>query len=99
MVNERRPLPSFREMDPEVTLKLLEGHKDILTPMAAREEDAARSFSCPRCGGSACDLVVDRDRPFTSGSILPNRSMRCRGCRTEVDPRSGIVLRFTGEPG
>jgi hypothetical protein len=76
-----------------VVLKMLEGHVDILTPLAKKEEALFRNTTCPVCSGSDHDAVVDRNRPFSKGMPLPNKVLRCRGCSSEFDPYSGIVTK------
>lgn len=70
-------------------------HQDILTAEATKEETFFRHARCPKCREADTEAFVDPKRPFLSGSILPNRHLRCIRCGTEFDPYSGLILKAT----
>lgn len=81
----------FREMDPEAARKLLDGHTDVITPAVKQEQEHIGKASCPKCLSGGVQARVDSKRPFTQGSILPNKLLHCLQCGTEFTP-SGIIL-------
>jgi hypothetical protein len=96
---------NFREMDPAKILEILEEtdekgvrvYRDILTPLATKEQAVFRHSPCPGCGGTGHEPFVDPNRPFIQGNLLPNKRLRCSACRTEFDPFSGLITRVTDE--
>ena len=84
-------MPAFREMDPEVIRKALEGQEDVLTPMAKKEEAFFRNTSCPVCGSRNHEEFLNTANPFTAGVPLPNKFLRCLQCQSEFDPHSNLV--------
>jgi hypothetical protein len=88
---------AFKEMDPEVVWTLLEGHKDILTPMTKKEELFFKHMTCPTCKSSSLQAFINASSPFSAQSPLPNRLLRCLSCQTEFDPNSGIITKVTAE--
>ena len=78
-------------MDPEVVLKLLEGHKDVLTP-AAEEQERIYGRSCPRCGG-ACRRLASFHSMHTGQDPLPRFYLQCMACHEEFDPETGLTLK------
>jgi hypothetical protein len=90
---------SFKELDPQEIRKLLEAkdengnllYPDVLTPMAKQEEAVFKNSVCPKCGSGATAAILNSSRPFTPGSPLPNRILRCVVCSTEFDPRTGLI--------
>lgn len=94
---------NFRELDPEAVRRLLDArdengkklYEDVLTPLVAKEQAFFRTSACPRCQASALEAVVNAARPFTPGSPLPNKVLRCLMCKTEFDPYTGLVTSAT----
>lgn len=89
----------FKELDPEVVRKALEGEVDILTPMVKKEEAFFRNQVCPVCDSTSSEAFLNASNPFTAGSPLPNKRLRCLDCKTEFDPYSRLVTRTTVESG
>ena len=83
---------AFKELDPEVIRKALEGQEDVLGSEAKKEQALFRNTSCPNCGAYEHEQVLNAKRPFTPGSPLPNKTLRCMPCQTEWDPFSGIIV-------
>jgi len=82
----------LKPLDPQITLKLLEGRKDIITPLAAEREKFYRAQHCPRCGGNATTKTGNPHKLFVEGEALPRFQLRCDNCSCLFDPFSGIVL-------
>ena len=80
-------------LDPEVALKLLEGHKDVITGAAERREKFYGSQSCPRCGGS-CRKTGDFRTMFTGDEPLAKFHLECLACGEVFDPHSGLIVRM-----
>lgn len=85
---------SLRLLDPQVTLKLLEGHKDVITPLATRREEFYQSQTCPQCLGNSFKKTGDARFMFRSGEALPRYWLECSGCGCLFDPHSGLVIRM-----
>lgn len=89
---------SFKELSLEEIRAILDSkdtegnpiYVDVLTPLMNKEEDLFRASSCPKCK-SAGTPILDSHRPFTQGSPLPNKLLRCLACSTEFDPRTGLI--------
>lgn len=90
-------MPKFEPLHPDVIRKLLEGQEDVLSPLAEKENVLFKNSRCPGCGAYEHERSVDARRPFTPGSPLANKILRCLSCRAEFDPTTGQVLR-AGEP-
>ena len=83
----------FKPLTEEEIWKLLEGHKDILTPLAKKEEAFLRASFCPLCKATAPVPFVDPLRPFVSGNPLPNKLLRCITCEAEFSPYTGLITK------
>ena len=81
----------FKEMDPQIALKLLEGHQDILTQQAEAHERFYANQSCPRCGGG-CRRIGDLRTMFKEGEALPRYLLECLACSCVFDPHTGMIL-------
>ncbi len=86
-------MPAYKEMDPEVVRKLLEGHTDVLTPEAQKEQSIFRNSPCPLCKSYASNSQINPQRPWTPGSVLPNKILVCLQCNAEWDPFTGLILK------
>jgi hypothetical protein len=71
----------FETLKEEDTKKLLEGHRDILTPMVKAQHERLSQQSCPSCGGRL-ELSL-APRPFTANSPLPRYIGKCLSCKDE----------------
>jgi RNase P subunit RPR2 len=83
----------FKELDPEVARRAVEGHEDILTPARERNSELYESFTCPRC---KCSLTEEYDArtAFTHGSIVPKAVLVCGNCTYRIDPHTNVVINF-----
>jgi hypothetical protein len=92
-------VPRFKELDPEKIRSILDAkdekgeklYPDVLTPLAEREAELFKNSPCPKCQVYSATPVLNTHRPFSPGSPLPNRIMRCTVCGTEFDPRTGLI--------
>ena len=80
-----------KHMDPVIIRKLLEGHRDVLTPAAEQSERYYAAQSCPRCGGS-CRRMGDLSTMFKEDQLLPQFYLECLACGCVFEPQSGLVL-------
>jgi Zn ribbon nucleic-acid-binding protein len=78
---------------PEITMKLLEGHEDILTPAAVERERFYTTQSCPRCGGR-CRKIGDFRTMWHRGEILPRFYLECLACGCEFNPHNGMIVKL-----
>lgn len=84
---------ALKEMDPDKIRELLKGHVDVLTPLANKEAEMIKSASCPNCGLTEVQPMLDRGRPFSPGALLPNKVLHCLNCKTEFDPKNNIITK------
>lgn len=89
----------FIEMDPDVIRKILEGQKDILTPLAEQREARYRRLTCPCCQSNDLKPVArtNSDGEIVVDGIIPHHRFECRVCDCYWDPETDLVLR-TGNP-
>lgn len=81
-------------MDPELVLKAIEGHKDILTPEAGHLESLYRGFSCPRCK-CALQKEFDGRHIFSDQDVMvPRALLRCSNCRYLVNPHNNMIIEY-----
>jgi hypothetical protein len=85
----------FKELDPELARKAIEGYTNELAPEAASLEAFYRQFRCPRCKG-ACQKETVPGHVFSDPSTLVPRScLRCTACTCLFDPHTGLVVELT----
>jgi nitrite reductase/ring-hydroxylating ferredoxin subunit len=82
---------ALEQLDPEITLKLLEGYKDTISQAAQEREQFYQSQSCPHCGGNAFHKEAG-SKLFRDGEPLPRYLLRCANCDCVFDPFTGIQL-------
>lgn len=88
---------SLEFMNPEVAKKLLEGQRDVMTPLSEDREKFYASQTCPRCGGN-CRKLGNYHTMYTGDDALPKFYLQCLACGEEFDPHTGIILK-TGNVG
>lgn len=79
-------------MDPQIALKLLEGHKDVISPLQEEREKFYRGQTCPGCGGNAFTKTGDSRLLFRHQEPLPRYLLQCDNCDCVFDPHTGIQL-------
>ena len=82
----------LKPADPRITMKLLEGRKDLLGPLAEARRAFYDSQRCIRCGGTAFTRIADSKTMFAPDDPLPRYLLKCRDCECLFDPHSGILL-------
>jgi hypothetical protein len=90
-IEYRGLMPSFKEMDPDLIQSLLEGRKDALQAEVNKEEAFFRACVCPRCGDFRHETRLNTKTPFTPGSPLARKVLKCSNCMTEFDPYTGLI--------
>ena len=82
----------FKELDPELHLKAIEGYRDELTPEANKMEAFYQANrKCKRCG----DMLrkeVDARTAWTGEGMLAKALLRCDTCGFLLEPFSGVIL-------
>jgi hypothetical protein len=87
----------FKELDPELHLKLIEGYTDELSPEAKSLELFYRLHSrCKRCG-ELMQKEFDGRTAWESDDAMPHALLRCTNCGMLLEPFTGLVL-DTGSP-
>lgn len=85
---------TFKELDPEIARKAIEGHQDILTPEADRLEQLYKSKCCPRCL-SELHKEFSARHVFADQSVsVPRALLRCGICSYLLDPHSNLVVEY-----
>lgn len=85
----------FKEMDPELVLKAIEGYENELEPAKKVQDAFYRQIRCVRCGSGHLEkhfLGVGHSFNAEAGELLPRHGMRCTVCKCVFDPHSGLVV-------
>jgi len=86
-------MPAFKEMDPELVTKLLEGYENELGPATTKLEAFYRQFKCPKCSGHMNKHFISVQHAFGDEELpIPRSGLKCLTCDLIVDPHSGILL-------
>lgn len=87
----------FKEMDPELAWRAIEGHENVLTPEADKLDTFYKTFSCPRCK-TPLNKEFDPRHMYADNSVMNARALlRCMGCRYLIDPHNNMVIEY-GDP-
>jgi len=89
----------YKELDPLLAWKLIEGHQNVLEGPAESQEAFYRQFECPRC---RIPLQKEFDSRHTfpswgtedSDHVIGRALLRCDNCRYLVDPHTNVVLEY-----
>lgn len=86
-------MPVFKEMDPELIWRAIEGYTDEITPAVKTRDAFYRQFRCPRCD---CELNKEFDvrTCFNGEDIAPKAQLRCPNCSYLVEPHTNVVIEF-----
>lgn len=87
----------YKPLPPGVAKKLIEGHTDVLTPLANARTYRITESQCPRCHG-AMTQKLHATFAFTQDDPLPRTVAVCKDCGYTVDPVTNLVL-DVGRPG
>lgn len=82
----------FRELDPDLCRKAVEGYTDTLSDAANKLEVFYRHHRCPHCRGELKKEYSTTHAFSDPSSIVPRALLRCTGCRYLKDPFSSIVV-------
>jgi rubredoxin len=83
----------YKEMDPALTRRLLEGYQDELTPAAKAQDDFYSTFHCPRCKGGLTK-EFDARTAFSADGVIPKALLRCPTCRFLIDPHTRLIVEY-----
>ena len=87
----------FKEMDPRLVAKAIEGYSDELGAESNRQQAFYRQKSkCPRCG-EVMQKEFDVRTAHESDDLLPRALLRCSNCGCLIDPHTNLVVE-TGSP-
>lgn len=86
----------FKELDPGVAMRMVEGYQDDLSTEARVQDAFYRQFQCPNCNVEL-QREIDAKTCFRGGSLLPKALLRCGLCGYLIDPNTRIVL-SSGNP-
>ena len=67
----------YKELDPELVRKMIEGYEDALTPEAKGLEALYRQFSCPRCREELQKEFDSRHVYSNPDSLVGRALLRC----------------------
>ena len=86
-------MPIFKEMDPNLAAKLIEGYENVLDPERRKLEAFYRQFKCPKCKGNMIKHFLSIQHSFGDPDIpVPRSGLKCMACNLTIDPHSGIVV-------
>lgn len=89
---------SFKELDPELAWKAIEGYVNELAPEQQAADAFYRQFRCKRCSGSCRKEILNSVHAFSDpNSLVPRSVLRCLSCECLFDPHTGILLEM-GNP-
>lgn len=81
----------FKTLDPDVIMKALEGHGNVLKDEVEKQEEFFRDLTCVKCGSSVTPFL-DSTALFKDGQNLPNYLVRCESCGCEFEPYSKVEI-------
>lgn len=83
----------FKELDPEICWKAIEGYQNELAPEQKALDAFYRQHVCKRCGSTCRKEVLNARHAFADPETLVPRSvLRCTRCECLFDPHTGIIL-------
>lgn len=82
----------FKEMNPEDVWRTLAKHPNVISEEVKKTNEYFSKLSCAYCGGS-CRPIVNTDKLFDSGFILPNFIAECNDCEAQFTPYTSIEIR------
>lgn len=82
----------FKEMNPDDVWRLISAHPNVISEEVKKSEMYFSNLSCPYCGGG-CHPVVNSEKLFDDGSILPNFIAECNDCESQFTPYTKIEVR------
>lgn len=85
-------MPSFKQMDPEIALQLLEGYENELEPEQKGLDAFYRQFRCPRCKGPCQKAFLGAEHAFGGDTAVPRSGLQCQLCDCVFDPHTGLIV-------
>ena len=85
-------MPRFKELDPVLAAKAIEGYTNELAPAAKALDAFYRQFRCQRCGGKCNKETVPNHAFSDPDTLVPRSCLRCPTCNCLFDPHSGLLL-------
>ena len=82
----------LKPANPLVILKLLEGRKDVIGPLAKARDEFYQSQSCIRCGGNSLIKKANAATLFHANDPIPRYLLECQDCECTFDPHTGLLL-------
>lgn len=76
-------MTKFNELDPAEVLKHLANQPNILKSFIDRDREKVKVAICPKCGSDKNQVSLDVKNPFSAGSPLPNKILKCSNCLCE----------------
>jgi hypothetical protein len=86
----------FKELDPVLALKIVEGYINELEPANKALDAFYRQFKCKRCGGPCRKEFVPGHMYADPDSLVARACLRCPNCKLLFDPHSGILVEIGG---
>ena len=91
-------MPTFRELDPDQALRMMEGCENVLLP-AYQEQEKLYNASCPACGGPCLKEFLSLKHALPQGALVPRSGLKCEKCGCVFDPHSGVIIKATRSDG
>lgn len=82
---------AYKEMDPELIRKLLEGQENVIAPAVEKEQAFLQSVPCPSCGKYETQAKMNIKHPFSRGNLLTNKVLECLACKAEFEPHTRVI--------
>lgn len=83
---------NYKELDPTIAAKAIEGYQDALSAEAKGLEAFYRQFRCQHCRGACVKETVANHAFSDDQTLTPRSCLRCTVCRCLFDPHSGLLL-------
>ena len=87
----------FKELDPDIAWKAIEGYTDVLGPEAKGLDAFYRQFRCPRCKGELQKEFSSKHAFSDPGTAIARALLRCPTCRFLLEPHTNLVIE-SGSP-
>jgi len=87
----------LKPLDPEIILRLLEGHTNVISPTARERDQFYNSQKCSECGSNALIKTQKPNRLFTGDSLVAKWLLGCKDCGALFDPHTGLLINM-GNP-
>lgn len=84
-------MTAYKELDPEETLRILQGYRDELSPEAKKWDLWSKQVVCSSCGNTHLEKRIAANTAFRQGTNIPTWTLRCT-CGWEYDPWSNLTV-------